>query len=242
MYLLQSWKDSLSLFKPKNFKLFALVTLKTIGGTYWLLLKYFWWLVVIDIAWEFTYGGDFTETSTGLIKVALFLLWTFAICLVVRPSVAKKNSAYFVSYIWYVPAAFAGMIVYALLGVILQRLLFEQEIIFSILILIPLLFFMFFLLDMVLNLRNWRKAGFFANKMVLYNIPTLILFAVAFSCVSYLLSFIQRFGHFQACCLVNFVNIIHSLVLQPIFTSIIGNLYIKRLHEQPQLYFKKPNE
>jgi len=42
MQLLQSWKESLAIFAPKNFKLFFLVTLKAILETFVALFRYCW--------------------------------------------------------------------------------------------------------------------------------------------------------------------------------------------------------
>lgn len=45
MQLLSAWKESLLLFKPSNFKLFFLVTLKSCIDTLKVWFRYWWWLI-----------------------------------------------------------------------------------------------------------------------------------------------------------------------------------------------------
>ncbi len=118
MQLLQSWQDSLKLFYPKNLKLFALVTLKSIIDVYKLLLRYWWWLLIpiaigawyllqiridmLAIVYESLKTGKMAPAMVfGLLTLSqcgrqlLGQLLLFIACLATRPSVAKKDIRYF---------------------------------------------------------------------------------------------------------------------------------------------------
>lgn len=94
MYLLQSWKESLLIFKPANFKLFLLVTVRSIWETYKILFRYFWWLIAVLLTVPFH--------RTVLCLLILFLgslLFVYIVILTVRSSVSLKNWGYFKKYI-----------------------------------------------------------------------------------------------------------------------------------------------
>ena len=244
MHVLQSWKDSLSLFKPKNFKLFALVTLKTIGETYLTLFKYFWWFIVLCILWEYMYAPLYSPVTSGVYEVygLLQYILTFISCVIVRPSVMQKNYSYFKNYSLYFLGFIVGMIV--LIGVFacfelpFRLLFFEDSHIVRMLhygvgsvVAAVILLFSFFELDMPLSLSNWVRAFRYAIKMFWYNAPAIILLYAPLFFISIAMEFtipeVIRFAYW---------------LIIPIEASIIGNFYIKRLHEQPQLYFKQPKE
>lgn len=269
MYLIQSWKDSLSLFKSKNFNLFALVTLKTIVEAYGLLLKYFWWLPVLVVAVMFVpiQQGIGVEEGTGLFYwlVGLFFFaWEIITCLVVRPSVAKKDYAYFTKYLLHIPSIIMGFLLiylveflWMLFFVVGCRLGLDCSIdmiwvnwhttLLSILsnavalALIPLkLFFLFFVIDMSLGFKNILKGLLFALKMFWYNAPALYLIIGVYAVV--LNVFVALLGLVLSGQAIALLFLFLPILTKPIGISIMNNFYIKRLHEQPQLFFKQPNE
>ncbi len=125
MQLLASWRDSLTLFKPANFKLFGLVTLKKLLETYKVWLKYCWWLIVLfvglqvwgqrmyvaasmfmamgpfDIAAGISVGNANSITLLGLINYFTLFFVIILVFLAVRPSMGLKNSYYFIGYVRY---------------------------------------------------------------------------------------------------------------------------------------------
>jgi hypothetical protein len=259
MYLLQSWKDSLSLFKPKNFKLFALVTLKTIGQTYRLLLKYFWWIALLYVAVHFINisATVFGISLQALATAFLLFIWFFVSCLIVRPSISQKNYAYFHAYLAHALSVALGIFVLFIPFMITQELFFldfspfplhNEQLIFlftfmSQVSLPPLiLFFVFFVLDMPLGFKNWYKAQIFAEKMLIYNAPALVILGIvlfgSYTIVEYIFS--------SACildlCRYPMFKYLFYFLPEPILASVMCNFYVKRLHEQPQLYFKQPKE
>lgn len=254
MHILQSWKDSLNLFKPKHFKLFALVTLKTIGETYWLLLKYFWWVLVLEI-------GLLMQQSNLLVPVDLLVIciWWTIVALCVRPSVAKKNYSYFGAYVLHMVSSMVAfilalgflMLVPALLASLLRGINYFHLLKVLAAVIVPgvmilYFFFMFFLIDMPFGLKNWGRSWLFACKMLWYNLPFGVLnggFIVGFWLIRRLVAPVSQYIAIEDRFIAVLVNAdFFFFLFLPIVISIIGNFYIKRLHEQPQLYFKQPKE
>ncbi len=109
MRLLQSWKDSLKIFTPAHFRLFFLVSVKSTIEMYRLLLRYFWWLLLVALGVSIFYYNinNYQELSWLymrawlLIDLMYFCIWfafIFAVFLIVRPSVKYKDYAYFSGY------------------------------------------------------------------------------------------------------------------------------------------------
>ena len=101
MKLLKSWQDSLLLFKPKSFNLFLLVTIKSIRETYSLLVKKWWWLIMITFLFDALFFS--VQTVTLCNSYGRLFLWApliFVIFLLVRPSVARKTYTYCMQYLW----------------------------------------------------------------------------------------------------------------------------------------------
>lgn len=69
MQLIASWKDSLTLFKPANFKLFLLVTLKSLKDTYKVWILYWGWLLIFILFWELL--TRFIMASSSIIEFIL---------------------------------------------------------------------------------------------------------------------------------------------------------------------------
>ena len=121
MQLLQSWKESVAIFAPKNFKLFFLVTLKAILETFTALIRYCWMPFMLFLIFSFLYAqkmqGLMPAKIAGQEPLGAFygglLLWRFVfllgmfllfmlIFLAARPSVLRKGYWYFASYWYYV--------------------------------------------------------------------------------------------------------------------------------------------
>ncbi len=262
MYLIQSWKDSLSLLAPKNLKLFLMVTAKTIKETYVGAVKYFWWFILLYAV------ADFFFANIPLIVSLFNWIWIFILALIARASVAKKNRSYFVGYAKYFPAAlggmwlilcifafgmfFIGVMVYLINSGNVQNITEIAQLIqnntgyyflgttLSIFIQAWILLSIFFLLDMPLNLKNWVKSIRFGYRMLIHNLP---IFLILIGVVFLLYGFIDwGMSNILASVSVEESIFLHifSFVGQPIIVALVSNLYIKRLHEQPQLYFKEP--
>ncbi len=118
MYVLHAWKSSLQIFIPSNFKLFLLVTLKTIVSTFKKYLKYGWPFILTGAFFAgivLSFDKSFDNTSElmaaikesqmpkawlgllaigGLVALLSYIFCNFLVAIFARPSVDQKNCAY----------------------------------------------------------------------------------------------------------------------------------------------------
>ncbi len=198
MQLLQSWKESLAIFAPKNFKLFFLVTLKAILDTFSSLVRYCWAPILLFFVFAFFYAQKMQALTTlaavsgpnallafrgVLLSWNLFFLFFMSllfmlIFLAARPSVLRKGYWYFVSYWYYLVYVilFLPMLVVLISGPLSLVSLSPVGALFlqgvaGFLQIILASFFILFLLDS----DGSPKAAFLslwrAIKMLIYNIP-----------------------------------------------------------------------
>lgn len=260
MTLVQSWIDSLSLLKPKNLQLFLMVTLKSILETYKLMFKYFWWVLIIQLICYIYLSIQ----SFFMVAVVLQSLLFFMICAITRPSIVKKNCAYlrtqFFPYLCY-----AGLI--AGLSVIIFLCKVSMPASFYVLFYTWIPFFILFFLDSDKSIKSYFLSMWYALKMIFFNLPLIVcayavlfLFNGAFtwiaewiaellSSLAYqgLMSLVSNFTSLKSIVLILFSVIggLHYFILQgvlflPISICLYANIYIKRLHDQFELYYKQP--
>jgi len=237
MQLLQSWKESLLIFEPSNFKLFLIVTVKLIWETYKILFKYFWLVIMFYIlSLRFQRG-------TGLVfsvKIALNIVIIFAIFLTVRLSVSIKNLAYFNEKFrnYFIPFML-GLSCFVCFWFLL--LLFDSwiasliwdlnlSLTLGFFVLLPVaVFFFLFLLDSDGRIQFLVSSLIRAIKMTLYNYPfCFIVYGIIFV-LSFLLRYRMPGVDFDALMILSL----------PIPICVFSNLYIKQVHEHFDLYFGK---
>lgn len=211
MTLVQAWKDSLSLLKPKHLHLFALVTLKSIVSAYKVLLKYWWWLYALIITCHVASYYDVISLSSPMCESIMYMAYGvlyIAIVLSTRPSLKQKNCAYFRQYAVYC----------------LPMLIFWSVVRYSYISFIVLFFF----LDSNKQLNQWPVSLFRAIKMFIYNLPLFFIIDVSI--------------YFVASTLVDAFSVPLIMVdlMSPLFICIYMNIYIKKLHDQFDLYFNQP--
>lgn len=262
MYLIQSWKDSLSLLIPRNLKLFLMVTVKGIKDVYVGALKYFWWFILLYGVGEIFFG------NMPLIVSLFDSIWLFILALLVRASVAKKDRSYFVQYSKYFPIALGGMwlilLIFLFLMIFIGFIVYlikvgniqdvaevfhslQDNILYILITKISGIFIqawillsIFFLLDMPLNFKNWVKSIRFGYRMLIHNMPIFVILigalSILFGFLDWVAIYILAFVPIDSTSILNVL----SFMQEPITVALVSNLYIKRLHEQPQLYFKEP--
>ena len=225
MTLFQAWRDSVSLLKPKNLKLFVLVTLKSIIDTYKVLFFYWWWLLVIIIGcfiepyiWAM---NSVTYAYLEIISFFAYQMLLFACLLATRPSLMPKDCAYFRSHTVY----FAPI---ALILAFFPMLVWPNSL--SLLYLLMVLFFLDS--DKKILSKDWLLALWNSFIMFIYNYPLFFIVGIFFYAPVY--------------CFYSYVyltllmaNIIGALLI-PIAVCAYTNIYIKKLHDQFDLYFKQP--
>lgn len=237
MTLVQSWVDSLTLFKPKNLQLFAMVTLKSIIEAYKLYIRYFWWVVLLiamcAIAPYFIQLQDYAFLNVQYKHVLFFVsCWSFellflAACLSTRPSITLKDSSYFIFQ----------------LKKIVLFWLFMPFFSWSSATYYGYIFTVLFFADSEGGPKNFLLSLWNAIKMVVYNLPLLFILGM----VIYMSGWVGAQLTEQLLIARDmpiypqfflFFNLIGALVL-PIGVCIYANIYIKKLHDQFDLYFNK---
>ncbi len=244
MQLLQSWKDSLAIFVPKNFKLFFLVTLKAIVETFSALFRYCWAPILIFLVITVRRDpiGPFSLSDFLWASGFPFLL----IFLAARSSVLRKGYRYFSSYwyYWVYVVLFRflqGLIALALAyyfgnSFLFSRLLIILGVIFLYVPDILAAFFMLFLLDSDGSPKSAVASIWRAIKMFAYNFPAaLLVWIVGFVpgiCIFWYLDSL-KIGYVGS--IVSYGIFIITLLFGICFMT---NFYIKRLHDQCGIYFE----
>jgi len=103
MHIIQAWKDSLRLFKVPQFKLFFLITVKSILQVYKIIGLYFW-PFILGIIIHHNYCDFYPlwlKQYTFLIDVVLYSFFVFLIFLSIRSSVPKKTVLYYMRHLLY---------------------------------------------------------------------------------------------------------------------------------------------
>ncbi|MEX0849719.1 MAG: hypothetical protein WD055_05810 [Candidatus Dependentiae bacterium] len=254
MLLLRSWKDSLALFIPKNFKLFLLVSLKTAMETYGNLLYYFWWLILLVFVFEI--GCYYPECillgpAWYLIDSVLIVCLAFSLLMLVRPSVQPKGFHYFEEHakktaIGFVVLYFLFNFVRSHLGdAVLNALawLNGQSLIYETLhpfaqflydqspfiMLPPFVFSVLFYFDSNGTIKSWLLSIVRGIVMFVYNFPFCLISVLACFGLWTVLHYISPlYGKFLFFSFVPFV------------VSYFKTMYVKRVHDQFSLYY--PNE
>lgn len=233
MNIIHTWKESFALFVPKNLKLFLLVTLKSIIDTYTILLKYWWFLYVglffmytplfkklVDM-WINVVGGRTISFKIIAGEIILFhiliLLVTF---LAARPSTWLKNYAYFLRYL----ASFWYLIIF----VFLFYMVGINKIPMMLLLFMLYILFLFDSDGSIINI-GWSFVR--AIKMLIYNLPLFVIIEILLQGFSRGFLFLQ---------LDFLLYMILMVIMLPIFVCLITNIYVKKLHDQSELYFPTP--
>ena len=221
MTLLQSWVDSLTLLKPKNLQLFVMVTIKSILEAYKLYFKYFWWLLLAMPLFLFiTPNSSIQYIALLSIVYVLYGLLFLGICFITRPSILQKDCSY-------LRTQFQKIILYWFFWMLLFLPLFFISSYSS-----WYIFFVLFFADSEGGFKKFIFSMWNAWKIILYNFPLIFVVNVCFGIPVLIFNYLF------------FVTpLMHTVIgafLMPIGVCIYANIYIKRLHDQFDLYFKQP--
>ncbi len=95
-YFLRSWKESISLFAPKQFKLFSLVTIKSIFESYKYIILHFGWLFAITALLDLSYSQFCLYLNyLCLLPLIGWFVTIFGMYLIIRPSIKRKGWSYY---------------------------------------------------------------------------------------------------------------------------------------------------
>lgn len=221
--LLRSWKESLLIYKPKNLKLFLLVTIKSALQTYGYLIYHFWWLflalVLVDVGCyypECLLPGSLWVLLNVLIR-GLFLLVIFMLS---RPSVPLKNFHYIMEQLY--RFGFGFLVLY----ILFHMLITSVQILIAGLIMMPIFICaLLFYLDSAGSLVDIGLSLWRGIKMYAYNMPFFVVAAIIVSAIWYCLPIHSIYWKYIFFLFVPFV------------VSYFKNMYVKRLHDQFNLYY-----
>jgi hypothetical protein len=238
MQVIQAWKESLTILKLKNFKLFFLVTIKTFIETLKTWGSHFWWLVVLYSALA-GIGNGLPQSINYIIKYAIVMPMVWTLFLTIRPSIRKKTYAYYISYNWHA--------VWFIIATTLLSILFQPRSDFVRVVLalgeIPrYIFYIFSLLDTHASLADIWNAEVRSLKLTVYLYPLVLLICsfywlMATALDTCLLGFFNE--NLSPIALVIF-NVAYLLVQGLLFCFLLccmSNLYIKQAHEHFARYF-----
>lgn len=234
MTLVQSWMDSLTLLKPKNFQLFVMVTIKSIMEAYKLYFRYFWWAMLLvgmcavapcffQIQNCFFYNVQYKHLFF-FISCWLYELLFLAVCFSTRPSILQKDCTYFVLQLKRIALFWLFMPIFSWSSGAYYGYIFT----------------VLFFADSEGGLKSFLWSLWNALKMILFNLPLMLILGV----VVYLVGWVGGQCVERLMIAYNvpiypqfflFCNMLGALLL-PISVCIYANIYIKRLHEQFDLY------
>lgn len=239
MNLLYSWKESLSLLKLQNLKLFTLVTVKSLFELYKLLFFKYWWSALATL---------FLIVITSFSNSSLLATFYYTLLLLYsRPSIENKNSTYIFHYLKYIPAIFIinllillpFTIIFIIKGIALQSsnidIIDTDIFIFYIVTCITTMTLLsdLFILDSSYPFKNITRSIQNGLKMFLFNIPLMTILITIAITMNFLFEYLAKILLFEN------PSLLYFLVASPIYICILTNVYIKRLYEQYDLYYKK---
>lgn len=237
MNLLVSWKDSVQILRPRNLKPFLLVTLKTVIDTYrcmnrpltdrgnWVLAGILVTLIILTNVIKL--WNIFWLEALILNSLNYFLIFMF--CLGMRDSTIQKNKDYFFSYtrkFWYL---LVTLVIVGTTPIFVIPFLFMWYV-----------FFMLFTLDSFGAMKDVVRAARSGAVMIWYNLPlcAVIFFVLGLLNIALYESVTRMLGYWGG---LTIATILY-LIFIPIEVALLVNVYIKRLHDQPELYFDQPKQ
>jgi len=245
MRLVEAWKNAVTLFYPGNFKLFILMTIRSVVEAYKILLHYWWWLLVLMSGATLFKCGN-TEFSFFLL-IILNYIFIFAFSLATRPSLKKKNVTYFSSYLPLFLPTFMGFLGIKLFEVLLAKIIginMDQwqpvRLLVKSFSYATQIFFIFFFLDSDHTIRQLLQSLFRSVKMTFYNYPICLFFGLIILGLEIAFSFfavIFLFAWEEVTIFLRVIDLVNKVVFVPIQLSVFSNIYIKKLHEQFDYYF-----
>lgn len=257
--LLTSWRDSLAIFKPSSFKLFALVTLKATydsfyafirtGGIAVCLLPGFIYALLNFITDHYELDPTTRVAVRGILIAFVTVVVEWTQLIIVRPSTERKDAHYLFEYL-----GRYALVMLCWIPLVVGKLLLQS---FATAELISAIFdpwlgvLGLFILDSPVSLRNIAKSVHRSILMLVYNAPFWIIF-VAFAGVVIVLN--NMVGQLVDRFLIHIHHAYGQLVVLPLMAAwmiwvvcimylllfcTMANFYTKRIHEQPGLYFRK---
>ena len=247
--LVLSWLESLTMLRISTVKTMAFLAFKATVLLYKALLKNVWLLrlstaLLVLMLFSIAISG----ATTIFFLYSSFIAFSFLIVILLRPSVGIKNTHYCFEKLSYVPY-YVGIVSLLFL---LQNIISIQPILstlfnyavllgpssyFYMLGLSPLFVFtVLAILDSPSNLYSIIQACIRALKLILYNYPLCYIYWASMLALTL---FYHWFLTLLPTSVALFVVFIGIVLLIPYSISLWTTLYIKRMHEQFDIYYKQ---
>jgi hypothetical protein len=246
MTLVQSWIDSLRLLKPKNFKLFAVETLKSIVETYKLMIctvmpHFLWHFIIVFLVFVSVqyflepniysffdavrdYNFSWLYEHSARLLYLMYALLFLAVCFIAYPSRERKD--------WnYLGACYRKIILYwFILAVCFNVSEFAAGDVFLVL----------FFLESEGGVKKFFLSIWYAFIMIVFNLPFLMIIGVMLNLPGWLCKAVYLYKYNTLIFISEpMLNIIRILLL-PIVICIYANIYMTKIRPQFDSSMRSP--
>jgi hypothetical protein len=209
-----------------------------------------------------------TSLSVPIIPFLLYQMIFLAICFATRPSIMKKDWSYFgIQYkkiiIYWLSLPILMWVLLNPFGILLTHLVFYLTSISAYLLILPItiywffvglslsgsIFLVLFFADSSGGPKNFLLSAWNALKMIIFSLPLLLIIGIFFQVSAALISQLMlrviarvisdENSLAQALWIMFMVQNILASLLLPIGVCFYANIYIKKLHDQFDLYFPR---
>ena len=262
-----SWRASISIFEKKNFKLFFLVSLKTLKTALPLVLKYGGVLLALDYTLRrYILPPEYEWSAWFVFRVLI----TFVMLLFTRASLEPKTASYFKKYVtrvWDVALLLSipSITYFLILGgfafvtsrfesVVHPAHILTGDLIASFVLFSPLLIPMltlsgFFVLDSNGGVKNAAAALTRSMLALVYYLPVMVVFGIvglfAFEVLeplpltSGIVGLVGGGQSILAHLVVMPLGYLAKIVLHLLYVSLMANYYLKLKHGNYKLFFNQ---
>jgi len=257
MQLLASWRSSLAILLPNNFKNYVLISLRSIGRTYCAWFAHWWFLIGLYVATELYiwccympmsgfFGSYYVDIALSVVRFLAIASVHMTLYLSVRPSTGLKNYTYYFGFArHFIFAAIWFFLLTQIDAYIFHT--FHGSILYLYFAIIPLIsmFFVLFLLDSDASLLSVLKSCIRSIKMFVYNLPFclflsffvgLLLVGIA-PAVHFVIQSVGGLFTYDLDLLAYLSGLLDDLLIVPISLCFTTTLYVKKVHEQYGVYF-----
>jgi len=243
MSLIESWRDSLSMFSPKQFNLLSLITRKCLRNIF---LHPSSFLVIVPLSAGVAFNMAYHDNHSivrMLILVFIQIIIVFLV-LMVRASVKRKHCYYFLHY-W--PHMLYVVVFYMLVSLATFWLPFNvPDVIWFFWAPISTLWLLFFV-DQRATFKAFITSLWRAVLMFIYSLPVCLIiaglwFLVFWSMSTLLAMLISKFANIERSFWAFIFGTLVGIVLSPLWYCLLSNIYIKQLHEHFTRYFTVPSD
>ncbi len=249
MGLIRSWRESVAVFVPKNFKLFFLAVLNTFVQSLVPFLLYFGIFfigLVVVLSFDNSYFEGlhnlafmrFLALVRLLVLVLCSFITNFGMYAAVRPSVARKNARYFFGlgfhFIWFLVFLFLSRFFSASIELMAQN---APRFFLEALLALFTIYFFFFMLDarprFIQQFINLKSSFIF----IVYNLPFCLISAFVFFVLPRFISIDTKlFSLISSTIGVPALYLLFSTFGTLFVLSWFCVMYTKRVYEQYELY------